>query len=492
MPWRSELLRAAVLASAAGLRWPAAAAGSVVRSWQHQQSDSLGRREDFVFPDETRAALEAAPGITRLVSTGSAFAAVTTEGRVLTWGGWRSRGGVTWLDQPRLAALEAAPGVAWLVPTGSKGYGADAFAAVTTEGRVMTWGSSEAGGDIPDETRAALEAAPGIVWLVSTYFAFVAVACTQGDYPFRRFDNTSTMCYPDGTCGLGFTPVTRRGSDPSFGCKRCPSGRVSAAEACQTTCNLGTYEDDTAIDEGGGKCVACPAGRFGTDMNTTHRAACVRCGIGTFNSVTGGTNAANCTRCPTSESSAPGSRSCSKGESASWRSVGLSMCPEGKDVDQSIVATWLTNSAHDGYYLAQPCAECPHRMRCPGVGNCSKGATGNLCGSCQPHYYNIGPLCFECSDSMVVPALIAVAVAASALCIFWRLTKTAGTNAAEMNCVLSFGSKKGGFEVAQELKHTMAEQFSWPSDSIYMDCDAMEVSFNCILAVRNCIHLSLN
>ena len=75
---------------------------------------------------------------------------------------------------------------------------------------------------------------------------------------------------------------------------------------------------------------------------------------------------------------------------------------------------------------------------------------------------------------MAVPALIAALVGAAALGIFWRLTKTAGTNAAEMNCVLSFGSKKGGFELAQELKHTMAEQFSWPSDSIYMDCDAME------------------
>eukprot|EP01046_Picozoa_sp_COSAG06_P124333 COSAG06_NODE_72433_length_171_cov_7.388889_1_plen_46_part_10 len=38
------------------------------------------------MPGETRAALEAAPGIARLVATGGAFAAVTTEGRWYTWG----------------------------------------------------------------------------------------------------------------------------------------------------------------------------------------------------------------------------------------------------------------------------------------------------------------------------------------------------------------------------------------------------------------------
>eukprot|EP01046_Picozoa_sp_COSAG06_P121811 COSAG06_NODE_69399_length_198_cov_15.323232_1_plen_55_part_10 len=53
-------------------------------------------------------------------------------------------------DETR-AALEAAPGIARLVAAGS------AFAAVTTEGRWYTWGLSDYGGSMPDETRAALE-----------------------------------------------------------------------------------------------------------------------------------------------------------------------------------------------------------------------------------------------------------------------------------------------------------------------------------------------
>ena len=45
-----------------------------------------GRRPGGGVPDETRVALEAAPGIAQLESTWSAFAAVTTEGRWYTWG----------------------------------------------------------------------------------------------------------------------------------------------------------------------------------------------------------------------------------------------------------------------------------------------------------------------------------------------------------------------------------------------------------------------
>ena len=108
------------------------------------------------------------------------------------------------------------------------------------------------------------------------------------------------------------------------------------------------------------------------------------------------------------------------------------------------------------------------------MGNCTHGGTGNLCGSCDENSYNLGPICAKCSDSMLPSVLLALAVAAAALKLFWRFSKTSGVVAAEMNCVLSCGSKKGGFEVAVELKQTMKERFGWASDSIYMDCDAMD------------------
>ena len=75
---------------------------------------------------------------------------------------------------------------------------------------------------------------------------------------------------------------------------------------------------------------------------------------------------------------------------------------------------------------------------------------------------------------MLPSILLALAMALVALALFWRFSETSGVIAAEMNCVLSFGSKKGGFEVAVELKQTMKERFGWASDSIYMDCDAMD------------------
>ena len=111
------------------------------------------------------------------------------------------------------------------------------------------------------------------------------------------------------------------------------------------------------------------------------------------------------------------------------------------------------------------------------MGNCSRGATGNLCGDCEHGFYTLGPICAECGDSTASKAqsvLLAMAVVAALLALFWRLTNVSDVTATEMNCVLSFGSKKGGFEVAVELKQTMKERFGWASDSIYMDCDAMD------------------
>eukprot|EP01046_Picozoa_sp_COSAG06_P119393 COSAG06_NODE_66653_length_254_cov_0.316129_1_plen_59_part_10 len=59
------------------------------------------------MPGATRAALEAAPGIARLEATGNAFAAVPTEGRWYGWGDSNLRG---IMPQETREALEAAPG----------------------------------------------------------------------------------------------------------------------------------------------------------------------------------------------------------------------------------------------------------------------------------------------------------------------------------------------------------------------------------------------
>eukprot|EP01043_Picozoa_sp_COSAG02_P062626 COSAG02_NODE_8687_length_2479_cov_1.220168_1_plen_787_part_01 len=404
---RGTLFFAALAGGAGGWAW----AETAVVTWGHSEYGGS-------LPEDTRAALEAAPGIARLVGNSGAFAAVTTEGRWYTWGNSDWGGS---LPEDTRAALEAAPGIARLV-------GPDwAFAAVTTEGRWYTWGTPYWGGSLPEHTRAALEAAPGIVWLVGTHGAFAAVLCVPGDYAFSRFESGSMMCYPEVSCGPGFTQRANLSNTTSSNtyCSRCPTGTFSAAGAssCKTTCSPDLYPDEANNNS---HCIACR----GSEREDQ------RCSFG-------------------------------------WRVDGTSLCPEGTDVDRGQTVQHF-NGASMAYPTLRACTECPHRLRCPGVGNCSEGATGNLCGSCDQGFFNLGPLCQECSASPLLPLLTALVAAAVALRLLWRLTDVKGLAPTDVNCVLSFGSRQGGFEIALELKRQMLTQFDWPDDSVYIDSDAME------------------
>eukprot|EP01046_Picozoa_sp_COSAG06_P067660 COSAG06_NODE_17643_length_928_cov_1.740651_1_plen_228_part_01 len=82
---------------------------------------------------------------------------------------WSSSGYGGSIPQATKAALEAAPGIGMLE---ASFY---AFASVTTDGQVLAWGDSNFGGSIPQATKAALEAAPGIGMLEASRGAFAAV-----------------------------------------------------------------------------------------------------------------------------------------------------------------------------------------------------------------------------------------------------------------------------------------------------------------------------
>ena len=79
------------------------------------------------------------------------------------------------------------------------------------------------------------------------------------------------------------------------------------------------------------------------------------------------------------------------------------------------------------------------------------GATGNLCGSCEPAYYNLGPLCAKCNESTTSSAMVALSAVSMMLALLWRLTKVKSASSLDMNCVVRFCSKKGGFEVRADF-----------------------------------------
>ncbi|PNJ93340.1 hypothetical protein CEP14_13785, partial [Cylindrospermopsis raciborskii C04] len=74
-------------------------------------------------------------GVTQIFSTGSAFAALKSDGSVVTWG-WSSDGGDSSSVSSRLTS-----GVTQIFSTGG------AFAALKSDGSVVTWGGSDWGGD---------------------------------------------------------------------------------------------------------------------------------------------------------------------------------------------------------------------------------------------------------------------------------------------------------------------------------------------------------
>eukprot|EP01047_Picozoa_sp_COSAG01_P011217 COSAG01_NODE_490_length_16356_cov_34.781898_8_plen_2008_part_00 len=148
------------------------------------------------------------------------------------------------------------------------------------------------------------------------------------------------------------------------------------------------------------------------------------------------------------------------------RGYGAGLCPAGKDISSVSLA--------DGRHVTSlpvMCSLCPRKNRCAGVGNCSVvGTGGSLCASCAQHYYQVGSSCHKCASPVPTVVLVCVAIILLAR-IFWYFT--ALPDLFHMNCVLSFGSRDGGFEYARELKEDLAERFYWPKHTIYIDRDAL-------------------
>ena len=83
-----------------------------------------------------------------------------------------------------------------------------------------------------------------------------------------------------------------------------------------------------------------------------------------------------------------------------------------------------------------------------------------MCGSCRNHYYSLGPICAECSGTMLGPALLVAAVGAVAVAALWRFSAVGGSSIMETNCVISFNGAR--FELVRALQESMVQRFDWP------------------------------
>ena len=109
--------------------------------------------------DSSSVASGLAQGIVQVVASYSAFAAISTTGKVTTWG-FSSYGG----DSSSVAS-ELAQGIVQVVAS------SDAFAAISTSGKVTTWGGSQYGGIMNFRVQSMLQR--GVAALFGTPRGFV-------------------------------------------------------------------------------------------------------------------------------------------------------------------------------------------------------------------------------------------------------------------------------------------------------------------------------
>eukprot|EP01046_Picozoa_sp_COSAG06_P054850 COSAG06_NODE_9895_length_1794_cov_1.997050_2_plen_382_part_00 len=366
-------LRLLRVALAAGMQCAAprgAQAESVALAW----GDAANGGE---IPAGAQTALDAAAGVTHLASTDGAFVARTSEGTWIAWGNANWGGSIPAAAQ---TALDAAGGVTHLASTDY------AFVVRTSEGAWIAWGNADYGGSIPASTQTALDAAGGATHLASTYGAFVAITCPVGQYAFNEFDDSSTMCYDDFTCGPGFYSS---GSTAQTECIACDAGKYGApgetTSACTGDCAAGRFS--TASDISGptaDDCVACDAGKYGAAGATTSACTgdcaagrfstasdisgptaddCLACAAGRSTEVVGSESANDCIECNALEFSLAGSicASCPDSSVSPPGTTSLDGCV-CSDVGEHRYSFNMTDDGGGGGATAQgQCITCPQR-----------------------------------------------------------------------------------------------------------------------------------
>eukprot|EP01047_Picozoa_sp_COSAG01_P074844 COSAG01_NODE_12637_length_1707_cov_2.674751_1_plen_481_part_01 len=267
-------------------------------------------------------------------------------------------------------ALDAAPGVSHIASTWA------AFVVRTSAGQWYAWGDSGTGGSIPAATQSALDAAPGVSHIASTDAAYVV--------------RTSPCNHNSAMCIAGcFSP------NSTSSCKECAAGSVT----------------DTLAQPGGTSCTACIAGSF----SPSPEVACRVCAAGSVTNTLAQPGGTSCTACAAgrfSPNSTVPCTQCIPGKiSASGGAQACAPCPDG-----SMSAVNETTF----------CTRCPYSDRCIG-GVCALGTTGRGCASCalEPaRYYQAGQQCVGCFGSIWLVSAVTVVACVVLLYMLWHVTRT--------------------------------------------------------------------
>ncbi|OBU77676.1 Calx-beta domain-containing protein [Cylindrospermopsis raciborskii] len=126
-------------------------------------------------------------GVTQIFSTGSAFAALKSDGSVVTWGDSRYGG-----DSSSVSS-SLTSGVTQIFSTGS------AFAALKSDGSVVTWGPSSEGGN---SSSVSSRLTSGVTQIFSTGGAFAALKSDGSVVTWGNFGGNSSSVSSSLTSGV--------------------------------------------------------------------------------------------------------------------------------------------------------------------------------------------------------------------------------------------------------------------------------------------------
>ncbi len=121
---------------------------------------SIGLNYKEVIKDEISVRSKLTSGVVNIFSTKNAFAALKSNGCVVTWGSYKHGGNSS------AVKLDLKSDIIYIASTGS------AFAALKSNGSVITWGSTTSGGVSLDVSQNLLS---GVVSIASTMKAFAAL-----------------------------------------------------------------------------------------------------------------------------------------------------------------------------------------------------------------------------------------------------------------------------------------------------------------------------
>ncbi len=121
---------------------------------------SIGTNCKEVIKDEISVKSKLTSGVINIFSTKNAFAALKSNGSVVTWGSYKHGGNSSAIKS------DLSSGVIYIASTGS------AFAALKSDGSVVTWGSTASGGISTDVSQNLLS---GVITIASTLKSFAAL-----------------------------------------------------------------------------------------------------------------------------------------------------------------------------------------------------------------------------------------------------------------------------------------------------------------------------